>query len=93
MIGYQAATVAPAYRQPEAAAVLPSMSTESLVASMGESRMGSGQSKCSRANSNPRSNASKLASRSARFLSPKRSSRRLRTTSRSTCSRAESAPT
>src|SRR5438876_11295268 len=45
VIGYQAATVAPAYRQPSAAAVLPSIRILSPVASIFCSRIGSGQSR------------------------------------------------
>ena len=49
VIGYHAATVAPAYTHPSAAAVLPSITIESLLPSMGARRTGRGQSKCSRA--------------------------------------------
>jgi hypothetical protein len=42
VIGYHAPTVAPAYRQPSAAAVLPSMRIEPLVALIRSSRKGSG---------------------------------------------------
>ena len=47
VIGYQAATVAPAYRQPSAAAVLPSINTQSPVSSIASSLRGRGHSKCS----------------------------------------------
>src|SRR6476661_9147229 len=42
VIGYHAPTVAPAYRHPSAAAVLPSIRIESLVLSSGASRIGRG---------------------------------------------------
>ena len=42
VIGYQAPTVAPAYRQPSAAAVLPSMRIASFVLSSGSRWIGSG---------------------------------------------------
>ncbi len=51
MIGYQAATVAPAYRQPSAAAVFPSINTQSPVSSIAESLGGSGVENCSFAKS------------------------------------------
>ena len=44
VIGYHAPTVAPAYTAPSAAAVLPSMMMESLVASIFSRWNGSGQS-------------------------------------------------
>ena len=48
VMGYQAATVAPANTQPSAAAVLPSMMMRpSLLPGIGFTRIGSGQSKCS----------------------------------------------
>src|SRR5262245_53288197 len=46
VMGYQAATVAPAYMQPSASAVLPSMRIEPLVSSIVERWKGSGQGKC-----------------------------------------------
>ena len=49
VIGYQAATVAPANTQPSAAAVLPSIMMWPAVVSSFATRSGSGQVKCSRA--------------------------------------------
>ena len=49
VIGYQAATVAPANRQPSAAAVLPSIMMWPAVPSIAAACSGSGQVKCSRA--------------------------------------------
>jgi hypothetical protein len=46
VIGYQAATVTPAYTQPSAVAVLPSMRMESSVAFIFSRRIGSGHGKC-----------------------------------------------
>ena len=43
VIGYHGATVAPAYTQPRAAAVLPSIMMNPLVLSMRSTRSGSGQ--------------------------------------------------
>jgi hypothetical protein len=45
VIGYHAPTVAPAYRQPRAAAVFPSMRMASRVPSIGDRWIGSGHSK------------------------------------------------
>ena len=45
MIGYHAPTVAPAYTQPSAAAVLPSIMMWPAVLSSAFTRVGSGQSK------------------------------------------------
>src|SRR5260370_11212496 len=45
VMGYQAATVAPAYTQPSAVAVLPSMRILSAFASIGETWNGKGQSR------------------------------------------------
>ena len=47
VIGYHAATVAPAYTQPKAAAMFPVINTESRFASIASSRIGSRPSKCS----------------------------------------------
>jgi hypothetical protein len=45
VIGYQAATVAPAYTQPSAAAVLPSIMMWPAVLSIFSARSGNGQAK------------------------------------------------
>ena len=47
VIGYHAATVAPAYKQPSAVAVFPSIRILSRVASITSRWNGKGQSKCS----------------------------------------------
>ena len=47
VIGYHAPTVAPAYTQPSAAAVLPSIMMWFAVLSMRATRSGSGHLKCS----------------------------------------------
>ena len=49
VIGYQAATVAPAYKHPSAVAVLPSMRIVSSAVGTRSSRISSGQAKCVRA--------------------------------------------
>src|SRR5512138_921325 len=49
VIGYHAPTVAPAYRQPSAAAVLPSIRIASFVLSIGSGRVGSGEERCAAA--------------------------------------------
>ncbi len=64
VIGYQAATVAPANTQPSAAAVLPSIMMCPAVRSIGSSASGSGQGKCARAYSKPSIRAFMLLSMS-----------------------------
>ena len=60
MIGYQAATVAPPYTQPSAAALLPSTKIWSPTLSARRTRMPSGACRCSCAKSRPRCSACTL---------------------------------
>ena len=91
VIGYHAATVAPPYTLPSAAALLPSMKMRSPTRSLLRTRIGSGHSKLFSACSRPIRNALRFDSSSASlplYCSPKSFS----TTSASMSSSADSAP-
>src|SRR5260370_32142009 len=69
VMGYQAATVAPAYTHPSAVAVLPSMRILSAFAFMGATRNGSGQSRRGFSHPQPRGQAPRTESGKA-LLAP-----------------------
>ena len=92
VMGYQAATVAPAYTQPRAAAELPLTRIRSPAASLRRTRIPRGQSRCSRTQALPSSRACTLGAM-RRSLPRNCSATSPVTVSNSMSRRAERAPT